>query len=156
MRLRDYASSVAFAQVRRIVVDRVGAGIPKHVTRIIHNSRCHVSKIRLHVAGTPCISWSPWGFHLGASGPILLIFMTWVAQRLVFRESHILHDNVPGCGMGMLVGLFGSIYARHSLIANHVVWCPIIPTASTDMDDAERCFDWAHADPQIHAMVNST
>jgi len=76
-----------------------------------HKQRCTCRRATVHVAGPPCPAFSSLGKHQGAVGPLLLPLMIWTAHRALIEEDFILHENVPGFPVQLLIDMLGSKYS---------------------------------------------
>eukprot|EP00959_Pyramimonas_sp_CCMP1952_P019346 408996-Pyramimonas_sp.AAC.1 len=73
-------------------------------------------KLRLHVAGTPCIDWSAMGQLLGFNGPTAVIFECWVHERLFEEEDVIIHECTRNFPVSCLSERLGEKYVILSLL----------------------------------------
>ncbi len=79
-----------------------------------HTCRLTCTAVRavLHVAGPPCVDWSPqWAKRLRELGPNFLATIAWLAQRLVILEPVVVHENVIGFDVGILIAALDGHYA---------------------------------------------
>ena len=75
------------------------------------HGNCETLRADVHVAGPPCIHYSPMGLRLGLAGKTNLCFLCWVAQRRRLRERAILHENVPEFKVEILERFFSDLYS---------------------------------------------
>ena len=78
---------------------------------IRHQKICQHRVGRLHVAGTPCVSFSstrPGGE--AEDGNTMIRFAAWVSLRRLLQEALIGHENVVGFPLWVLTDLLGDIY----------------------------------------------
>ena len=80
---------------------------------------CEFGRAMIHIAGPPCVDWSPQGHQKGWDGNTVAPFLAWIAQRLKVQEDGILHENVPNFKPEALAALLGEHY-----ICSSVILCP--------------------------------
>ena len=69
-----------------------------------------VSSSKLHLAGTPCTDYSVKGEQLRQAGLTFILFLCWVAQRLLLQEDIIVQENVPQFPVEVLYRFFHKLY----------------------------------------------
>ena len=106
--LRENAARMNFEDLERVF--QSPQIIKPDMPCVVHGKRCFCRKADLHVAGTPCVSWSLLGKRDGASGDTALAWFTWVAQRRAIQEKWILHENVEGFPVRLLCKALGDLY----------------------------------------------
>eukprot|EP00959_Pyramimonas_sp_CCMP1952_P468661 9493603-Pyramimonas_sp.AAC.2 len=81
-------------------------------------------KLRLHVAGAPCIDWSAMGQQLGLNGATAVIFECWVHERLFEDDDVIIHECTRNFPIKALQDKFEEKYVIVSLIITpqHFGW----------------------------------
>ena len=62
------------------------------------------------MAGTPCTDYSLKGAQLRECGATFLLFLCWVAQRLLLQEDVIVQENVPQFPPELLQKFLGALY----------------------------------------------
>ena len=77
-----------FEDLEKLFLQWYNSLIVTHASCSTHGCQCTAGKSRVHVAGTPCVDWSSAGKRLGGGGATVLVYFTWVAQRLVYQEDH--------------------------------------------------------------------
>ena len=70
----------------------------------------------VHVAGTPCVDFSPRGKCEGALGKTIQHFYCWIAMRRDFQEKFILQENVKGFETKLIADCLEDIYYIHIVI----------------------------------------
>ena len=81
--------------------------------------KCIARRAIVHVAGTPCVDWSAqWAKRLRECGPSMLATLVWLAQRLLVAEPLLVHENVKGFDVGLLVAALGNSYIIFSHVSN--------------------------------------
>jgi site-specific DNA-cytosine methylase len=53
----------------------------------VHRRQCRYAEARLHIAGVPCVDWSPMGLRTGQHGKTVRCFTSWCAQRRRIQED---------------------------------------------------------------------
>ena len=64
----------------------------------------------LHVAGTPCIDFSPRGQKKGLCGPTTGHLFCWLALRLLLEDAYVIQENVPAFATHVLAAVLGHMY----------------------------------------------
>ena len=82
------------------------------------HGNCETLRADVHVAGPPCIHYSPMGLRRGLVGGTSLCFLCWVAQRRRLRERAILHENVPEFKVEILERFFSDLYILQTVVFN--------------------------------------
>jgi len=91
----------------------------RHRRCAAHGSTCSVPRASIEVAGTPCQPWSSMGAGLGQRSPLIIMFIVWC---LVMREVQpfvIIHENVVGFDMQLLIKCLGDLYT--------ITWLKVSP-----------------------------
>lgn len=83
-----------------------------------HKKECEARRASIHVAGTPCVAWSPQGLQEGTSHSEVIAFLAWACQRLLLDEDAFLHENVPEFPESLLQYVFGARYIIQSIVVN--------------------------------------
>ena len=83
---------------------------------ILHGQCCRADKAHIHVAGPPCVDWSPQGVHKRTDGPTTSAPLAWACQRLLLQEDFILHENVQNFPVAILEHIFADIYIIESVV----------------------------------------
>ena len=83
-----------------------------------HEAMCRHPVAKIHVAGTPCTDWSPFGSRSGVTGPSLCYFMSWVGMRRAFQEPIIIHEIVEDFAIPMLEAMLGDIYNLATIVTD--------------------------------------
>ena len=75
-----------------------------------HGRTCSTSRAAIHVAGTPCTDHSSYGSRLRDQGKCYILYLAWIAQRRLLRETIIIHENVTAFGSDWLERDLGDLY----------------------------------------------
>ena len=65
---------------------RKSGNVLGHAHCLMHGQRCVHLRAGIHVAGIPCISWSPMGASRKTSGGDYPLFISWVCLRRQYQE----------------------------------------------------------------------
>ena len=77
---------------------------------IVHQRECSVRATSLHVAGPPCVDWSPIGKQQQVAGPTIVYFAAWVGLRRLLEEPQVIHENVTRFDAEILEQTLGDKY----------------------------------------------
>ena len=83
---------------------------------VIHGCQrtvCEAIRCAIHVAGPPCVDWSPQNSRSKEKrqfGPSFLALLAWCAQRLLIMELVLIHENVLAFDINVLVSCLGAVY----------------------------------------------
>ena len=133
--LRTNAKRMGYDNLKRIFKDSAHNTLSPKVWCRKHRGCCTPQRAMLHVGGTPCIAWSQFGGRAGVCNNVSsLPFMVWIAQRLVYQEDAVLHENVARFDVALLNDLLGEYYVISSVVfdANRL----------GQLADRERRFTW--------------
>lgn len=84
---------------------------PKACQCAMHVGKCCVlGTAIIHVAGTPCVDWSPIGPQGGESGDAWLSFVVWVLLRRIIMEPIVIHENSSRFPLQVLLGRLAPFY----------------------------------------------
>ena len=72
----------------------------------------------LHIAGSPCVDYSPRGARGAENGHAYSCFLIWVAKRILLQEAIIIHENVREFQPGTLLAFLGQLYHVESTLLN--------------------------------------
>lgn len=96
-----------------------GLSVRKTVPCLLHphvDGGCTFAGGDIHVAGTPCVSFSPMGGNEKEGGTDIKHFSAWAAQRLKVQEPVIVHENSDRFTVATLEKVFGKRYAVQSIV----------------------------------------
>ena len=75
-----------------------------------HNQVCQAHVADVHIAGTPCVAYSPRGSGLGLEDRTVLVYLAWCSQRRLLEEPWIVQENVEGFDTEHLRSMLGDKY----------------------------------------------
>ena len=84
--------------------------VTPHAHCVCHNKMCTVERATIHIAGTPCVDWSPMGSNKKGDGCTAVVFMVWVFMRLVVQEPIIVQENSDRLPVTVLERALGHMY----------------------------------------------
>jgi hypothetical protein len=104
---------------------------PKACQCAMHVGKCCIlGTAIIHVAGTPCVDWSPIGPQGGESGDAWLSFVVWVLLRRIIMEPIVIHENSSRFPLQVLLGRLAPFY--WPLVIGH--WLLIMTRAGATRD----------------------
>ena len=86
-----------------------------------HNRVCQAHVADVHIAGTPCVAYSPRGSGLGLEDRTVLVYLAWCSQRRLLEEPWIVQENVEGFDTEHLRSMLGDKY--------EIVYCILNPSS---------------------------
>jgi hypothetical protein len=108
---------------------------PKACQCAMHGGKCCIlGTAIIHVAGTPCVDWSPIGPQGGESGDAWLSFVVWVLLRRIIMEPIVIHENSSRFPLQVLLGRLAPFY--WPLVIGH--WLLIMTRAGATTDTVSQ------------------
>ena len=100
----------------------------------VHDGLCEAVRADVHIAGTPCVNWSPRGDQSGLAGASGLAFFVWIAQRRLHQEDAVLHENVTQFQVEILEVLLGDLF---------IIWtCELEALTFASLSARHRRYSW--------------
>lgn len=84
-----------------------------------HQKFCKAETADVHIAGTPCVAYSPRGSVLGLQDITVLVYLAWISQRRLCQECWVVQENVDEFPTDHLRQMLEDIY--------EIVCCVINP-----------------------------
>lgn len=86
---------------------------------LIHRRMCRYQKGRAHLAGIPCVAWSPQGSRGLDEHTSFLSFASWCGQRRLIREDIVVVECSHLYKPEIIIDLLGDLYE-----VEHTLLCP--------------------------------
>eukprot|EP00959_Pyramimonas_sp_CCMP1952_P468391 9493182-Pyramimonas_sp.AAC.1 len=84
----------------------------------VHNKRCEMKPSKVHIAGLPCVDWTPNGLGKKENGPTAVLMAAWVALRLILQEPFIINENAKTFDRNILDSIFSAYYVVESMVVD--------------------------------------
>lgn len=107
-------------QVDTVLVPLVmtGEAVKSHSYCLRHGRQCKCQCADIHIAGTPCVAYSPRGNFFGLDDITVLVYLCWIAMRRHIQEPWVVQENVQNFPSDHLKQCLDDIYEITSCIIN--------------------------------------
>ena len=76
----------------------------------------------VHVAGSPCVDFSPFGRRRGCTGPSMILFMLWSAMIKTCLPCCVFYENVVQFPVQVLIHVLGHLYCVSTILVDAATW----------------------------------